>query len=209
MTTNLSTPLSRRHLLLTAATSTAVAALASGAEGPRPDAPAPRPEDVAGIDAIFDALYGVISGPKGKPRDWDRMRGLFVPGARLIPCRPGGADGKVAIATLTVEDYIARSGPTLVEKGFVERQVARRVDRFGHLAQVFSTYDAARRRTGPAGPRDQRDPPAMGRDAVVGGDDHVGRRDADPADPRGVRGQEVVPSPAVVRPVPRFPIRVL
>jgi hypothetical protein len=47
----------------------------------------------------------------------------------------------VPIAILTVEDYIARSGPTLVEKGFVERQVARRVDRFGHLAQVFSTYE--------------------------------------------------------------------
>jgi hypothetical protein len=141
MTTNLSTPLSRRYLLLTAATSTAVAALASGVEGPRTDAPAPRPEAVAGIDAILDAIYDVISGPKGKPRDWDRMRGLFVQGARLIPCRPRGADGKASIATLTVEDYIVRSGPTLVEKGFVERQVARRVDRFGHLAQVFSTYE--------------------------------------------------------------------
>jgi hypothetical protein len=141
MTTNQSTPLSRRQLLLTAAASTAVAALASGVEGPRTDAPVPRPEDVAGIDVILDAIYDVISGPKGKPRDWDRMRGLFVPGARLIPCRPKGADGKASIATLTVEDYIARSGPTLVEKGFVERQVARRVDRFGHLAQVFSTYE--------------------------------------------------------------------
>ena len=141
MTTNPSTPLSRRQLLLTVATSTAVAALASGAEGPRPDAPAPRPEDVAGIDALLDAIYDVISGPKGKSRDWDRMRGLFVPGARLIPCRPKGADGKASLAILTVEDYIARSGPTLVEKGFVERQVARRVDHFGHLAQVFSTYE--------------------------------------------------------------------
>jgi hypothetical protein len=141
MTTNPTTPLSRRQLLLTSAMSTAVAGLASGAEGPRPDAPAPRPEDVAGIDAILDAIYDVISGPKGKPRDWDRMRGLFVPGARLIPCRPKAADGKVAIAILTVEDYIARSGPTLVEKGFIERQVARRVDRFGHLVQVFSTYE--------------------------------------------------------------------
>jgi hypothetical protein len=28
-----------------------------------------------------------------------------------------------------------------VAKGFVERQVSRRVDRFGHMAQVFSTYE--------------------------------------------------------------------
>jgi hypothetical protein len=100
MTTNRSTPLSRRQLLLTAATSTAVAALASGAEGPQPDAPAPRPEDVADIDAILAAIYDVISGPKGKPRDWDRMRALFVPGARLIPCRPKGADGKLTLPPL-------------------------------------------------------------------------------------------------------------
>jgi hypothetical protein len=69
------------------------------------------------------------------------MRGLFVPGARLIPCLPKGADGKVAIRTMSVDEYIARSGPTLEAKGFIERQVARRVDRFGHMAQVFSTYE--------------------------------------------------------------------
>jgi hypothetical protein len=90
MTTDQSTPLSRRQLLLTAATSTAVAALASGDEGPQPDAPAPGPEDVAGIDAILDALYDAISGPGGKPRDRDRMRGQFVPGPRSSPAGPGG-----------------------------------------------------------------------------------------------------------------------
>jgi hypothetical protein len=141
VTTSQATPLSRRHLFRTAAASGAVAVMSAGADEPPPAVPAARPEDVASIDAILAAVYDVISGPRGKARDWDRMRGLFVPGARLIPCRPKGADGKVAVAILTVEDYIARSGPTLVEKGFVERQVARRVDRFGHLAQVFSTYE--------------------------------------------------------------------
>ena len=43
------------------------------------------------MDAIVAALYDVISGPIGQQRDWDRMRNLFVPGARLIPAiyRPG------------------------------------------------------------------------------------------------------------------------
>jgi len=31
-------------------------------------------------------VYDVISGPAG-PRNWDRFRSLFVPGARLIPTR--------------------------------------------------------------------------------------------------------------------------
>jgi hypothetical protein len=136
-----STPLSRRHLFSTAATSGLVATLISGAGGPRPDQVAAQPQDVADIDALLAALYGVISGPKAKARDWNRMRGLFVPGARLIPCLPKGTDGKVAIRIFTVDEYIDRFGPSLEANGFVERQVSRRIDRFGHLAQVFSTYE--------------------------------------------------------------------
>ena len=44
----------------------------------------PRPEDVGSMEAVVKALYDTISGPAG-PRDWDRLRSLFLPGARLIP----------------------------------------------------------------------------------------------------------------------------
>ena len=44
-----------------------------------------RPDDVASMEAILAALYDVISGPAGQARDWDRMRAMFFPGARLIP----------------------------------------------------------------------------------------------------------------------------
>ena len=47
--------------------------------------PEADPEDVASIDAIIETLYGVISGPAGAVRDWDRFRSLHVPQARLIP----------------------------------------------------------------------------------------------------------------------------
>ena len=36
--------------------------------------PAADPADVESIEAIIDALYDVISGETGAPRDWDRMR---------------------------------------------------------------------------------------------------------------------------------------
>ena len=45
-------------------------------------APEADPADVASIDAIIEALYDVISGPTGEPRDWDRMRSLFTADAR-------------------------------------------------------------------------------------------------------------------------------
>lgn len=102
--------------------------------------PAAAPKDVESIDAIVTALYDVISGPAGKTRDWNRMRSLFIPGAKLMPtgARPGG---EVAMRLLSVNDFIATSGALMFEKGFTERELARREDRFGHIAHVFSTYE--------------------------------------------------------------------
>lgn len=67
-----------------------------------------NPADVSSIDAIIAAIYDVISGPAGKKRDWDRMRSLFLPGARLIPTGPRQTGGFGARA-LTVDEYIERA----------------------------------------------------------------------------------------------------
>jgi hypothetical protein len=99
---------------------------------------------VASIDAILAAVYDVISGPAGQKRDWDRMRSLFVPGARLIPVVQSG--NGAAARVLSVEDYIARSSPVLEKAGFFERERARRTEAFGHIAQVFSTYESRHNR---------------------------------------------------------------
>ncbi len=102
--------------------------------------PAAAPKDVESIDAIVTALYDVISGPAGKTRDWNRMRSLFIPDAKLMPTgkRPSG---EVAMRLLGVNDFIATSGPLMLEKGFTERELARRTEQFGHIAHVFSTYE--------------------------------------------------------------------
>ncbi|HEX7117910.1 MAG TPA: hypothetical protein VF212_03935 [Longimicrobiales bacterium] len=105
------------------------------------DAPPPAdPADVASIDAIIAALYDVISGPAGQARDWDRFRSLFVPGARLIPVAVPRDGGPARTRMASVERYIARSGPIMLERGFFEREISRKVERFGHIAHVFSTY---------------------------------------------------------------------
>lgn len=100
------------------------------------------PADVASIDAIVAALYDVISGPAGEKRDWDRFRSLFLPGARLIPTglSPEGA-GRHRL--LSPDDY-ARNATGLERDGFFEREIGRRLDRFGNIAHVFSAYDSRR-----------------------------------------------------------------
>jgi hypothetical protein len=108
-----------------------------------PSPPAANPADVASVDAILAALYDVISGPAGQKRNWDRMRSLFVTGARLIPTgrRP---DGTRSIQVWTVDQYIERVGPQLERNGFFERELARRTEQFGNIVHAFSTYDSKR-----------------------------------------------------------------
>jgi hypothetical protein len=102
-----------------------------------------KAEDVTTIDGIINALYASISGPKGQARDWNRMRSLFVPEARLMPTvnRPAGGRG---VAVLSVNDYIATSGQFLVDNGFREKEVVRKVEEFGGVTHVFSTYESFR-----------------------------------------------------------------
>ena len=102
--------------------------------------PAATPQDVASIDAIIKALYEVISGPVGQARDWNRLRSLFVPEAKMMPVGVR-ADESAGLRMLRVNDYVALSGPLLVERGFRETELARRTEQFGHIAHVFSTYE--------------------------------------------------------------------
>ena len=111
-----------------------------GATAPPQATPAANPADVATMDATVAALYDVISGPAGK-RDWDRFRSLFIPGARLIPTNPRPT-GEVGSRVLTVEDYVQRAGALFEKQGFFEREVSRRLERFGNIAHIFSTYES-------------------------------------------------------------------
>ena len=109
--------------------------------------PSPAPAnaaDVASVDSIVAALYDVISGPAGKKRDWDRMRSLFIPGARLIPTGKRQS-GEIASRVLTVEDYINGSSKAIEEGGFFEKEISRRTEIYGNIAHVFSTYETRRK----------------------------------------------------------------
>lgn len=102
--------------------------------------PVARVEDVSSEEAIVRALYDVISGPAG-PRDWSRMRSLFVPDARLIPTGLT-PDGSGRIRVMTLEQYIASAGPYFQREGFFERERSHRSDGFGQIVHRFSTYES-------------------------------------------------------------------
>ena len=110
----------------------------------RPDSIPANPKDVESAEALVAALYNVISGPAGEKRNWERMRTLFLPEGRLMATGKK-SDGTMGKRIMTVEDYIATSGPFLEKEGFFEREIGRRTEQFGSVVHVFSTYDSKRK----------------------------------------------------------------
>jgi hypothetical protein len=118
----------------------------AGSIAGHPGWPAAKPEDVKSPEAILSVVYSIISGGKGHARDWDRMRSLFVPDARLIPAVAaapvnGGAVHSDAIF-LTVDGYIERSNGRLTSDGFFEHSIHNETEQFGNIVQVWSTYES-------------------------------------------------------------------
>ena len=102
-------------------------------------------DDFSTIDGIIAAMYESISGPKGKPGDWERDRALHHPKALLVPAKQ--APGGPAAGVFDFDGFVATRAPFLAENDFYEVEIARKEFRFGAIAHVLSAYEA---RTAPA-----------------------------------------------------------
>ena len=98
--------------------------------------------DVSSIDSIVDALYDVISGDRGEARDWDKERNLFHPEARLIVVNK--EDGHLETKVMTSDGFIQYARPFLDRVEFYEYEIFRKVEEFGHVAHIWSTYGSKR-----------------------------------------------------------------
>jgi hypothetical protein len=88
------------------------------------------------VDELVPALDAAVSGPADKDRTC--MRGLFTSNAQLVPMAKG-PDGLVP-KTLSVEDWIDRVKKRGSEV-FYEKQIKYTSDVYGHIAEIWSTYE--------------------------------------------------------------------
>jgi hypothetical protein len=132
-------------MLKTTALAVLALMLANGAAMAQATAPAPppdpRPADVASPETIVQAVYAVISGPAGAPRDWDRLRSLMAPGAVFSVTGVNKA-GALRTRAFSVEDYISGSSKALAATGFYEHGVMGPTWRYAHIATVSSPYES-------------------------------------------------------------------
>jgi hypothetical protein len=97
----------------------------------------------AAISTLLDALYAQVSGPAGHRRDWSRQAEMFLPTARMLRTGVDEA-GKPWALEMKAADYPANFEQMIRDAPFFEVEIHRVIQRFGNIAQVFSTYEAWR-----------------------------------------------------------------
>lgn len=103
--------------------------------------------DLGNLDVVITTMYAVISGPVGEVRDWDLLRSLYHPEARLIlALSPAGQASELRI--LTVNEFIRRLETIFAKESFWERETSRDVQTFGSIAHVLSCYESLREPNG-------------------------------------------------------------
>ena len=110
--------------------------------------PAARAQDVSSVNAIIAASYAAISHPAGRAADLVRFQSLFRPGAQLISV--SSQNGKPLLRAGSIEQITSMLHSTQhPERAHFERELARRTERYGDVAHVWSTYISADGKTDP------------------------------------------------------------
>lgn len=96
--------------------------------------------DEDAIGAVIDEMYAMISGPAG-PRDWSRQANCFLPEARQVRTWVD-EQGRPQMLAMGLDDYRENTTPFFMANPFYEVETGRRIDLFGNIAHVWSSYEA-------------------------------------------------------------------
>ncbi len=95
--------------------------------------------DVVSVESIGRAYYEIVSGPIGQKRDFDRLRNLFHPEARLVFSYWSEEEQKNKLMPMDIEGYIEKLD-YLDKKGFYEEELYVSSESYGSITQSISTY---------------------------------------------------------------------
>lgn len=105
-------------------------------------------DNVSTLDGIIKAFYDVVSVKKGGKVYYERDSLLHWKDVRV-----GGVsmnkNGRPVIGFVTLKKFHELSDPYVEKDGFDEREISRKVEKFGAVYHVWSTYES---RNEPGGP---------------------------------------------------------
>ncbi|MBS1734809.1 MAG: hypothetical protein JST02_16070 [Bacteroidetes bacterium] len=105
-------------------------------------------DEVGTLDGIIKAYYDVVTVKKGEKVSYQRDSCLHVPNPSVGMARKG-KDGKVKLQLITLKQFHEASDAALEKDGFYEREISRKVENFGAIYHVWSTYETKNTADGP------------------------------------------------------------
>ncbi|MCB9192126.1 MAG: hypothetical protein H6602_10715 [Flavobacteriales bacterium] len=99
------------------------------------------PEHTKTIDGIVNKGLEIISGEKGKVRDWDVFRNLFTPNATFAFVEQDTL-GTGRYRSFSLEEFVRIGRRGYENNGFLEYELKKTVDEYNGIAHVFQGYYA-------------------------------------------------------------------
>jgi len=105
-------------------------------------------DEVGTLDGIIKAYYDVVTVKKGEKVSYQRDSCLHVPNASVGMARKD-KDGKATVRLITLRQFHEASDAYLEKDGFTEKEISRKVENFGAVYHVWSTYETRNTVDGP------------------------------------------------------------
>ncbi|HEY4323023.1 MAG TPA: hypothetical protein VGN20_03530 [Mucilaginibacter sp.] len=105
-------------------------------------------DNVGTLDGIMKAYYDVVTVKKGEKASYERDSLIHWPNVNV---GWGGKTkaGKSTFHYVSLKEYHRLSDPALERDGFDEREISRKVEKFGSIYHVWSTYESRNIANGP------------------------------------------------------------
>lgn len=103
---------------------------------------------VSTLDGIIKAYYDVVTVKKGEKVSYRRDSCLHIKNAGVGILQKGKGE-KPVLHYITLKEYHRLSDAQLEKDGFDEKEISRKVEHFGSMYHVWSTYESRNTADGP------------------------------------------------------------
>ena len=100
-------------------------------------------KSVQTIDKTIKTLYSILSAEADEIHNWELFLYLFHPEGKMIQYA-NNIDGLLEITFMSPKEYVNTIGKYLDERSFYEKEIYKKIDTYGSLAHVLSTYQSYR-----------------------------------------------------------------
>lgn len=105
-------------------------------------------DTVSTLNGIMKAYYDVVTVKKGEKPSYERDSLLHY-GNVNVGWAVKTKTGKTTFKYVSLKEYHHESDDYLAAKGFYEKEISRKVEKFGAVYHVWSTYESRNTKTGP------------------------------------------------------------